>query len=332
MDRRNFVAGSTSAALLAGGAFGWPLGAWAQQQKLPVIGLLDGAWGNRLLAEVGRGLSENGFVEGKDFRFEHSGWFGRGYQAEQLADYAADLVKRQVALILVFSNQAALAARIVTNTTPIIFLADNNVATILMDRQSQPADNLTGAAIRDSELTARRIEIARELVPAANLVVLVTDPTNKLAHDVEVREAQAAANALGLRLSIIAWTGDGSLEPELAALSRDDKALLVFGGGLPFLVQGSLLAYLAVRYRIPGIHGFRAAAEEGGLVSFGARLDDGAHLLGIYAARVLRGDKPANLPVQKVTRTELVINRWPAKSLGLQIPASLLARADEVIG
>jgi putative ABC transport system substrate-binding protein len=297
-----------------------------------VLGLLDVLWGEGLLAEVVRGLRESGLVEGKDFKSERSGWSGHGYKAELLADHAVDLVKRQVALILAFSNQAAVAAKSVTNTTPIIFLADDCVATSLTDRQSQPRGNLAGAAVLGSELTAKRIEIARELVPAANFVALVTDPTDKFAHEVEVREAQAIANALGLRLSIIAWTGDRGLEPDLSELPRDGKALLVFGGGMPCLVNGGFLAYLAVRYRIPAIHGFRDATEKGGLVSLGTRLDDGAHLMGICAARVLKGEKPADLPIQQMTRTELVINRWPAKSLGLQIPATLLARADEVIG
>jgi ABC-type uncharacterized transport system substrate-binding protein len=155
--------------------------------------------------------------------------------------------------------------------------------------------------------------------------------TCRSSDDIEIREAQAAAEALGLPLSIIAWTGEHGFEVELAALPRDRKAMLVFGGGLPFFVQRASLAYLAVQYGFPAIHGFREAAEEGGLASFGTRLEDAGHLMGFYAARILKGDKPADLPVQKLTRTEFVINRWPAKALGLQIPAALLARADEVI-
>jgi putative ABC transport system substrate-binding protein len=296
-----------------------------------VIGLLDGAWAWRLMAEVGRGLAENGLVEGRDFRFEQSGWAGGGYRSERLAEYAAELVQRHPALILAFSNQAALAAKTVTDATPIVFLADKPVATGLVDRLTRPGGNLTGAAILDSDLVAKRIEIVRELVPTADLVVLVTDPTSKPAHEVEIREAQAAADARGLRLSIVPWSGGGGLEPALAALPRDHNAVLVFGGGLPFFVRAGLLVYLAVYYRIPGIHGFRAAAEEGGLVSFGTRLEDGAHLMGVSAARILKGETPAELPVRQTTRTELVINSWPAKSLGLRIPATLLARADEVI-
>ncbi len=220
---------------------------------------------------------------------------------------------------------------VITDTTPIVFLADDPVAAGLVDRLTQPGGNLTGVANLDPDLIAPKIEIARELVPATNLVVLVTDPTIKASHENDIRKAQAATNALGLELSIIAWSGESGFEAELAALPRDRKAMLVFGGGLPFFVQRASLAYLAVQYGFPAIYGFREAAEEGGLVSFGTRQEDAGHLMGFYAARILRGDKPADLPVQKLTRTELVINRWPAKALGLQIPSTLLTGADEVI-
>jgi putative ABC transport system substrate-binding protein len=295
-----------------------------------VIGVLDGVWGY-LNAEVGRGLAENGFKD-RDFNIEFSRWSGkREYQADQMVEGTAWLVKRQVALILAFSTKAALAAKTVTSTTPIIFLADDPVATGLVDSLDRPGGNLTGAASPVSDLIAKRIEIVRELVPTTNFVVLVTDPTNKPAHDIEIREAQAAAKALGLQLSIIAWTGEHDVEAELAALPRDREAVLVFGGGLPFFVHRAHLDHLATRYEIPAIHGFREVPEDGGLVSFGTRFADGGHLMGVYAARVLEGDKPADLPVQQITRTELVINLWTAKSLGLQIPSTLLARADEVI-
>jgi putative ABC transport system substrate-binding protein len=328
MNRRDLLVGSLSAGLLAGGAPGWPRAARAQQPNVPVIGRLDALWG-RIGTGLDRGLAENGFVQGRDFKFEPG---HPEYRPDLLAMNAAEFVMRRVALILAFSDRAALAAKSVTNTTPIVFLANDPVATGLVDRLTQPGGNVTGVANPDSNLIAEKIEIARELVPAMNLVVLVTDPTFTPTHDIEIREAEAAAKALGLELSIIAWTGERGFEPELAALPRDRKAVLVFGGGPLFFVRRASLAYLAVHYGFPAIHGFREAAEEGGLVSFGTRLEDAGQLMGFYAARILKGDKPADLPVQKLTKTELVINRWPAKSLGLQIPATLLARADEVIG
>ena len=329
MNRRDFIGGSASLGLLAGGSFGWLRAARAQQQNSPVIGFLDGVWGH-LNAEVGRGLRENGI---KGIKVEFSGWSGKPSQftAEEMARYAAELVRRQAAVILAFSTRSAVAARTVTSTTPVVFLAEDPVATGLVDSLNRPGGNLTGAASPVSGLTAKRIEIIRELVPTTNLVVLVTDPTNKPTHDIEVRETQAAAKALGLGLLVIVWTGEHLLEPELAALPRDRKVVLVFGGGLPFLVGDAVLAYLAARYGFPAIHGVREAAEGGGLASFGTRFADGGHLMGVYAARILKGDRPADLPVQEITRTELVINLRAAKSLGVQIPPTLLAGADEVI-
>jgi putative ABC transport system substrate-binding protein len=329
VNRRKFIGGSASLGLLAGADPGWPCAARAQQQNLPVIGFLDGVWG-RLNAEVGRGLRENGI---KGIKVEFSRWTGKrsDYQADQMASYAAELVKRRVALILAFSTKAAVAAKTVTDTTPIIFLADDPVATGLVDSLNRPGGNLTGAASPVSGLIAKRLEIIRELVPATNSFVLVTDPTNKPVHDNEIREAEAAAKALVLQLSIIAWTGEHDFEIELAALPRDRKAALVFGAGLPFFAGHAYLDYLAARDGIPAIHGFREAAEDGALASFGTRFVDGGHLMGVYAARVLKGDKPADLPVRQITTTELVINLWAAKSRGIQIPPTLLARADEVI-
>lgn len=328
MNRRNFIAGSAVSGLLAGAAFAAP--AARAQQNLPAIGVLDRPWG--LGDEVRRGLEEKGCSEGRDFRLESSGWSESGYRVDQLALHAARLVERKVTVMLAFSNHAASAAKSVTNATPIIFLADNHLADALVDRASGSGGNLTGAAILDSDLVARRIEIARELVPATSLVVLVTDPTNTVAHDVEVRKARAAADAVGTELSIIAWSGGPGLEPALAALPADRKPVLVLGGGLPFYLSHARLAYLATYYRMAAVHGFRAAAEEGGgLASFGTRLQDGAHRMGVYAARVLRGEKPADLPVRQITRTELVLNVWPARSLGLQIPPTLRVRADAVI-
>lgn len=327
MNRRDFIRGSAFAGLLAGGAYG-ALSPARAQGTVPVIGLLDGMWDFRVLHEVRRALEDKGLSEGRDYWFKHSGWAGR----DQLAVYAEKLLEQKVAVILTFSNQAALAAGSVTNTTPIIFLVDNHQAPALVDPASALGGNLTGVAILDSDLVAKRIEIARELVPATKLVALVTDPTNTLAHAVEVREAQAAANASGLELSIIAWSGERGLEPGLATLPHDRKPVLVFGGGLPFYSRHHQLAYLAVHYGMAGVHGFRAAVEEsGGLASFGARHEDGGRAMGVHAARILRGEKPADLPVRQITRTELVFNVWPARSLGLQIPRALLRRADAVI-
>lgn len=330
MKRRTFIAGATAAGLSAATA-GWLRAETVQPQTTPVIGLLDGAWGNRVRAGVSRGLRESGFDHGKHFRFEFSRWNGSEFQQDQIAAHAAELVKRQVALILAFSNKAALAARTATSTTPIIFLADDPVATGLVNSLDRPGGNLTGVARLYSGLMAKRIEIARQLLPAANLVVVATDPTNLPAHQVEVREARAASEAHGFELRIITWTGERSIEAGLAELPRNRKAVLVTGDGLPFFVRGAYLAYVATLYGVSTIHGLREAVDEGGLASLGTRYEDGGYQMGVLAARVLGGDRPADLPVRQIAGVELVINRWVAKSRGLPIPAELLARADEVV-
>jgi putative ABC transport system substrate-binding protein len=329
MNRRTFIAGS-AAGLLASAA-GWLRAANAQPQNMPVIGLLDGAWGSRVVPEISRALRENGFLEGKHFRYAHSRWNGSELQVAQIAKHAAEFVERQVALIIAFSDKAALAAKSATSTTPVIFLANDPVAIGLVKDPDRPGGNLTGSAHLNSGLIAKRIEIARELVPATKLVFLVSDPGNTPAHDAEVREARSACEALGLELAIIAWTGEGGIEPELVTLPRDREAVLVFGDGLPFLVRSSYLAYMARLYGFAAVHGDRWATEDGGLASFGTRFGDGGYHMGVCVARVLRGERPGDMPVRQINGRELVINRWVAKSPRMPIPATLLARADEVI-
>jgi len=330
MNRRTFIAGSTSAGLLASAA-GWLRSANAQPPNTPVIGLLDGAWGSRVVPEISRALRENGFVESKHFRYAHSRWNGSEFQIDQIAKHAAEFVGRQVALIIAFSDKAALAAKSATDTTPIVFLANDPLAVGLVSNADRPGGNLTGSSHFNSGLIAKRIEIARELVPAANLVVLVSDPSNAPAHDIEMREAGSACEALGVELTTIAWTGERGIESELVTLPRERKAVMVFGDGLPFLVRPSYLAYMAKLYGFPAIHGDRWAAEDGGLASFGNRFGDGGYHMGVCVARVLRGERPGDMPVRQIAGRELVINRWVAKSRGMNIPATLLARADEVI-
>ena len=200
-----------------------------------------------------------------------------------------------------------------------------------MSNPDRPGGNLTGVACQVSGLTAKRIEIVRALAPAANLLAVVTDPTNAPAHEVEIREAQAAAATLGLQLSIIEWTGERSIDADIEALVHDGKTLLVAGTGVPFLVRYPILSYLAARDRVPAIHAYRTAVEDGGLASLGSRRSDGAHQMGRYAARVLKGDGPADLPVRQIISSELVLNLSTARSLGLEFPSALLACADDVI-
>ena len=214
MNRRNFIAGSLSASLLHGPA--WTRAA-TLQPNVPVFGLLDSACGYRLGAEINRGLEEQGLVAGKHYRFEYSRWVGAEFGVDQIARHAAEFVRRQVALIFAFSSKAALAAKAVTDTTPIVFLADDPLPIGLVDNPARPGGNLTGAACPVSGLTGKRIEIVRDLVPAANRVVLVTDPTNAPVHDIEIREAQAAARTLALD-RYLGW--ECSIDADIAALAR----------------------------------------------------------------------------------------------------------------
>ncbi len=301
------------------------------QPNVPVFGLLDGACGHRLGLEINRGLEEQGLVAGKHFRFEYSRWIGAEFQVDQLAKHAAELVKRQVALIFAFSDKAALAAKSVTDITPIVFLADDPVANGLVKDMDRPGGNLTGVACPVRGMTRKRIDIVRDLVPATNSVVLVTDPSNAPVHDVEMREAQAAAGARRLQLSIVDWTGERSIDADIAAVANDGRTALILGVGVPFLVRYPILSFLAARDRIPAVHAYRTAVEDGGLASLGVRRSDGAYQMELAAARILKGEKPADLPVRQIASSELVINPGVARSLGLRIPAVLLACADEVI-
>jgi putative tryptophan/tyrosine transport system substrate-binding protein len=324
MNRRDFVRGSAATSLLAGASPGWRCSAAQAQQ--PMVGFLDGSWG-RLIGVFGSGLREAG-IAGKA---EFSGWAGSTFRSDEIARFAERLVKREVALIVAFSTKSALAAQAVAAATPIVFLAEEPVAAGLVENLHRPGGNLTGAACPVSGLTARRIDLMRQLVPAAGRVVLVSDPSNTPVHNIEIREARAIADARGLQLSIVAWTGEHGIEPDLAALPRDRKAVLVFGGGLPFVTYGATLTHLAARYELPAIHAEREAVDGGGMISFGTRFEDAGYAMGVHAAHILKGGKPADVPIQQITKTEMVINLWGAKTFGLQIPSAFLAHADEVI-
>lgn len=325
MNRREFIARSASAGLLAGSSLGWLRPAQAQQLAPHRIGIVDYVSGP-LIAQVRLGLHE-GLAGSRGFKSEFGAF---GHEPDRLTRNAADLIRREAALLLAFSNKAALAAKSVTSTIPIVCLADDPVASGLVECPESPGGNLTGAFSPVAGVVAKRIEIIREFVPSTQLVVLITDPGNKRSHEIEVREAKAAAHRLGFELAIVAWTGEHNIEIALSALPRDRNAVLVFGGGPVFAAEGAILAYQARRYEFPAIHGERDAVLNGGLVSYGPRFLEAGHLMGVYAGRVLRGEKLADLPMRKMAR-ELVVNRFVAKSRGLPLPAALVARADEVI-
>jgi len=303
----------------------------AQQRPLPVVGLLDVvATPAHLTAAFHRGLSEQGYVDGRDVEvlYRHA----EETRYDRLPSLADELVRRRAAVIVASGGPAAaLAAKSASTTIPIVFL--NGVDPVklgLVASLNRPGGNLTGVSLLVQELTAKRLELLREIVPAIASIGLLVNPTGPQAA-IDTEEAETAARLLGVRLVI----QNASTHPEIEAafptlVEQRVGALLV--GGDPFLfVQRDQLAALAARYKLPAIYALREHVEAGGLMSYGASISDAYRIAGTYAGRILKGEKPADLPVQQSTRIEMVLNIKAARALGLNIPLTLQASADEVI-
>jgi putative ABC transport system substrate-binding protein len=324
LRRRDFIA------LLGGGAASWPLAARAQQPTLPVIGLLGTQsrelWEERLGA-FRRGLAEAGYVEGRTVAMEYR--FVDDAKA-QLSVLAADLVARRVNVIAAFGGpQPAVAAKAVTASIPIVFtLSGDPVESGLVDSLSHPGRNLTGATTLNIEVSAKRLELMHELIPAATVIALLVDPG---AADPQLAELNSAARTLGLQLGVLHAGNDRELDDAFATLAQLGAGGLVIGVSSFLISRSSRLAALALRYRVPSVYLYREFAVAGGLMSYGGSLAEGYRMAGSSAGRILQGAKPAELPVQQATKVELIINLKTAKALGLDVPVSLLARADEVI-
>jgi putative tryptophan/tyrosine transport system substrate-binding protein len=324
--RREFIAGLGSTAA-------WPVVARAQQQAaMPVIGYLDpGSLETRreTLAAVHRGLSETGYAEGRNLAIEYR-W--GDYRLERLPALANDLVRRQVAVIVVTSTPAALAAKAATKSIPIVFeMGSDPVETGLVASLNRPGGNLTGISSLTAAVTAKRLELLHELMPAATLFACLVDPTDAVVAEAETRDLQAAARILGVRLLILKASDQSEFEAAFATLVRERAGGLLEGGGALFLNHPDQLVALAARHALPTMYWTRRATAAGGLISYGTDLPDAYRQTGVYTGRILNGEKPANLPVQQVTKMQLVINLTTAKALGLTIPETLLATADEVI-
>jgi putative ABC transport system substrate-binding protein len=324
MKRREFIT------LIGSAAAWWPLAAMAQS-KLPIIGVL-GLGPLPYFGELRDGLAEGGLVEGRDYTFEYRSAQSAQYQQDQIAAQVADLLQRGVALITTSSLPQALAAKTSTNSVPIVFSTGADpVAAGLVATFHHPGGNLTGVASLNTAVIGKRLQILHELASTASSFAHFVNPTNEAYAEAETRELQGAARALGVRLSLLNITEASEIEDAFSALVRDRVDGLVVGADAVFVDSRSALVSLAAHHKIASIYQSRDFVAIGGLVSYGARYGDGSRICGLYAARILKGEKPADLPVQQITKTELVINLRTARTLGLDAPPTLLARADEVI-
>ena len=326
MRRRDFVK------VIAGAATTWPLVAHAQQPAMPVIGFLNAAspdlFADRLRA-FHQGLGETGYVEGRNVMIEYRWAEGRN---DRLPALAADLVRRQVTVIAVGYNLAAdLAAKAATTTIPIVFQTGvDPVKAALVARLNRPGGNLTGVTNLSNQVVPKHLELLHELVPAAKVIALLVNPTNPPAEAIS-RDAQAAAQTIGLQLHILRASTDRDIETAFATFRQLQVGALVISPDSFFNSRNAQLAPLALRNAMPTISPFRSYAVAGGLMSYGGSVTDQGRQAGVYTGRILKGEKPADLPVLQVTKVELTVNLKTAKALGLTVPLPLLGRADEVI-
>jgi putative tryptophan/tyrosine transport system substrate-binding protein len=325
MKRRTFMS------LLGGAAVAWPLAARAQQRAMPVVGYLSSlaqAVSVHFDAAFRRGLSEMGYVEGQNVSIEYR-WITDRY--DPLATMAADLVQRQVAVICALGPPAVLAAKAATSSIPIVFVTGADPIKFgFVASFNRPGGNITGIWIVSTVLAQKRLQLMRELLPNAELITLLVNPTSPVAEP-QTQDAQAAARALGFKLNVLSAVSENDFDQAFAALVQQRADALFVSADPVFYSRREHLVALAARHAIPTLYEIREYVEVGGLMSYGTVFRDGYYKGGIYAGRILKGVKPAELPVQQVNKLELVINLKTAKTLGLKIPPNLLALTDEVI-
>jgi putative ABC transport system substrate-binding protein len=325
MKRREFIT------LLSGAAVAWPLSARAQKQPMPVIGFLHSQSPEGLM-EVPRGLRQGlkdaGYVEGENVAIEYR-WAEN--QMERLPELAAELVRRRVAVMAAMDTGSSLAAKAIT-AIPVVFLVGGDpVRQGLVASLGRPGGNLTGTNFFTTELVAKRLELLRELVPAAARVAVLVNPTYAEITESTLRDADAAARAMGMQIQVLKADTSHEINAAFASLVRERSDALFVAPGPFFTARRVQLTQLAARHAIPAIYSQRLSAEVGGLISYGASVSDAARQVGIYVGHILKGAKPADLPVVQSTKFELVINAENARMLGLTVPPTLLARADVVI-
>jgi putative tryptophan/tyrosine transport system substrate-binding protein len=327
MRRREFIT------LLSGAATAWPIAARGQQAAMPVIGFLAGASPDAYLlpaiAPFLQGLKETGYVERRNVAIEYR-WAEDHY--DRLPVLAADLVHREVAVIATFDTASSLAAKAATATTPIVFsMGADPIKIGLVNNLARPGGNITGTSHLVNALSSKRLGLLREIVPTAATFGLLVDPTNPNS-EFETADMQAAVDLLGCKLVVGSASTASEVDAAFTKLVQQRIEALAVAAHAFFLAdRRHQLAQLALRHRVPAIYAWRLSALAGGLMSYGGSITEAYHQAGIYTGRILKGDKPANLPVQTPTKFELVINLSTARALGLTIPPGVLAIADEVI-
>ena len=326
MRRRDFIKLATAAAAV------WPLAARAQQAAMPVLGFLNAAspteW-TRFLAAFRRGLKETGFIEGQNVAIEFRWAEGR---YDRLPELAADLVQRRVAVLVATGGAtSALAAKAATTTIPIVFSSGADPVELgLVASISRPGANSTGVNLLTNTLMGKRLEILREVVPNAAVTGVLVNPNSATAQS-QLAETQQAARTIDQQVRILHASSERDIETAFANLVRTPIGALIVGADPFFSSRREQIVALAARHRMPAIYEWREYAEAGGLMSYGSNITDAYRQIGVYAGRILKGAKPADLPVVQSTKFELVINAQTARMLGLTVPDKLLALADQVI-
>ena len=323
MRRRDLI-------ILLSGAVTWPFTARAQQPAMPVVGYLSAtSRGGERVAAFRRGLQESSYVEGQNVAIEYR-WADE--EVDRLPAMAADLVKRHVTVIATGTTPAALAAQAATTTIPIVFeVGSDPVRLGLVTNLNRPGGNITGVTSLIVEVAPKRLELLHELLPTVKVMALLVNPADRALAQAQARETLSAARNRGIELHVLNVRSEGDFDAMFADVKRLHVGGIVIGAGSVFLDGVNKLAALTVRHAVPAIYQYRYFPAAGGLMSYGSDILDNYRMAGVYTGRVLKGENPAELPVTQATKFELVINLKTAKALGIIVPPSMQARADEMI-
>jgi putative ABC transport system substrate-binding protein len=323
MRRREFIA------ILGSGAAAWPLAAHGQRPAMALVGLLSGIQiDNRLLGAIRQGLKDAGYIEGRNLAIKYYSADGR---FDRLPALAAELVADPVAVILALAPPAAVAAKAATTSIPVVFATGADPVDLgLVSSLNRPGGNLTGVTFLVNTLGAKRLELLRDLVPSATVIGFLINPRNPTS-EAQTRDVEAAAGARGVKLMILNASSERDIDAAFTSYVQKRVNAVIIGSDSLFVSRPDELVGLAARHALPAIYFLREFADAGGLISYGASISDAYRLAGGYVGRILKGEKPADLPVQQTVKFELVINLKTAKALGLPVPLDMQVAADEVI-